>query len=69
MFAMDSSIYMARLGSQQIKNNIHLPIVPLHLLNHVQRAVQNELIQVPGLVAETRQAITALLRRAELVLE
>lgn len=52
-----------------IWSNIHLSIVPLHLLHDIQRAVQDELVQVAGLVAEAREAVAALLRRAKLVLE
>lgn len=48
---------------------IQLPVVPLHLLDDVQRAVQDELVQVAGLVREARLPIAALLGRAELVLE
>lgn len=48
---------------------IQLPIIPLHLLDDVQRAVQDELVQVAGLVREARLPIAALLGGAELVLE
>lgn len=48
---------------------IQLSIIPLHLLDDVQRAVQDELVQVAGLVREARLPIAALLGGAELVLE
>lgn len=48
---------------------VQLSVVPLHLLDDVQRAVQDELVQVAGLVREARLPIAALLRGAELVLE
>lgn len=48
---------------------IQLPVIPLHLLDDVQRAVQDELVQVAGLVREARLPIAALLGGAELVLE
>lgn len=41
----------------------------MHLLDDVQAAVDDELVHVPGLLAEARLAVPALLRRAELVLE
>lgn len=46
-----------------------MPVIPLHLLGHIQRAMQDELVQVPRLVAEAREPVAALLGRAELVLE
>lgn len=49
--------------------NVHLPVVPLDLFHDVERAVQDELVQVASLVAEAGLAIAALLGRAELVLE
>lgn len=48
---------------------IQLSVVPLHLLDDVQRAVQYELVQVTSLVREARLPIAALLRGAELVFE
>lgn len=57
----------ARLGSGE--GGIHLSVIPLHLLDDVQRAVQDELIEVAGLVREAGHAVAALLRGAELVLE
>lgn len=49
--------------------NSHLPAPPLHLLDDVEAAVYDELVHVPGLLAEARLAVAALLRRPELVLE
>lgn len=41
----------------------------MNLLDDIQTAVYDELVHVPGLLAEARLAIAALLRRPELVLE
>jgi hypothetical protein len=49
--------------------SIHLPIPPLNLLYDVQAAVHDELVHMPCLLGEPRDAIAALLRGAELVLE
>jgi hypothetical protein len=46
-----------------------LSVIPLNLLDDVQRAVQDELVQVAGLVREARLPIAALLGGSELVLE
>lgn len=48
---------------------IQLSVIPLHLLDDVQSAVQDELVQVAGLIREARLPIAALLGSAELVLE
>lgn len=50
-------------------NNAHVAPRPLHLLDYVQAAVHDELVQVPGLVAEARLAVAALLGCAEVILE
>jgi hypothetical protein len=47
----------------------HLTIPPLHLLDNVEAAVDDKLIQVPRLLGKARLAIAALLRCAKLVLE
>lgn len=51
------------------RGGIHSPIRPLHLLDDIQAAVHDERVHVPGLVAEARDAVAALLRGAEFVLE
>lgn len=49
--------------------NLHGSIRPLHLLDYVQAAVRDERVHVPGFVAEAGDAVAALLRGAEFVLE
>lgn len=51
------------------RGGIHSPIRPLHLLDDIQAAVHDEGVHVPGLVAEAGDAVAALLRGAEFVLE
>jgi hypothetical protein len=41
----------------------------LHLLDYVQAAVDDELVQMPGLVAEARLAVAALLGGSEVIFE
>lgn len=48
---------------------LHGPIRPLHLLDDVQAAVHDERVHVAGVVAEAGDAVAALLRGAEFVLE
>lgn len=55
--------------TSQIRGNVHLPIVPLDFFHNIERAVQDELVQMTSLVAEAGLAVAALLGGAELVLE
>jgi len=48
---------------------VHLPVYPLHLFHDVQTAVHDELVHVPGFFAEASDAVAALFRGAEFVLE
>jgi hypothetical protein len=48
---------------------IHLPTTPLHLLNDIQTTVHNKLVHMPRLLGEPCDAIAALLRSPELILE
>ena len=46
-----------------------MPRRPLQLFDNVQTAVQDELVQVPRLLAEASLAVAPLLARAEFVFE
>lgn len=52
-----------------IEGDVHLALCPLDLLDHVETAVQDELVQVADLLVEARLAVAAGLGGAELVLE
>jgi hypothetical protein len=49
--------------------DIHLSTTPLHLLDDIQTTVHNKLVHMPSLLWEPCDAIAALLRSAELILE
>ena len=51
------------------EGDIHLSTTPLHLLNDIQTAVHNKLVHMPSLLREPCDAIAALLRSPELILE
>jgi len=55
--------------NRERKGSIHSPIRPLHLLDDIQAAVHDKGVHVAGLVAEAGDAVAALLRGAEFVLE
>jgi hypothetical protein len=70
-FGDETQLRQVVCGHSSVKGlyDSHLSVRPLHLLNNVQAAVQDELVQVPRLLAEPGLAILALLRGAKLVLE
>ncbi len=47
----------------------HLPASPLDFFHNVEAAVHDELVHVPGLLPEARDAVPALLEGAEFKLE
>ena len=56
-------------GMGEEGGNIHSTGGPLHFLDEVEAAMDDELVHMSCFLAEVREAIAALLGRAELMLE